>query len=113
MAKTLCMYKNGHGFGWKSGKKKNIKGYICVWNPQHPKASWGYVYEHRLVMEKYLGRYLTSKEEVHHINGIKDDNGIENLKLLKSRDHSKLTIYSIYNKKFYKRCVYIYLHSNN
>jgi HNH endonuclease len=66
-------------------------GYILIRNKAHPYANGGgYVREHRLIMEKFLGRYLDPSEDIHHKNGNKQDNRIENLELLKSRsDHIK------------------------
>uniref|UniRef100_A0A6H1ZYT9 Putative homing endonuclease n=1 Tax=viral metagenome TaxID=1070528 RepID=A0A6H1ZYT9_9ZZZZ len=70
---------------WKGGQTKTQKGYIYILCPAHPFAnSKGYIPEHRLIVEKHLNRYLTKKEIVHHINGIKSDNRIENLYLFAS-----------------------------
>jgi hypothetical protein len=73
--------------GWKGGKIKTSYGYVQISCPTHPyaKRNGFYVSEHRLVMEKHIGRYLKPKEVVHHINEIKDDNRIENLVLFPSK----------------------------
>jgi hypothetical protein len=50
----------------------------------------GDVLEHRHVMSQVVGRMLTSKEHVHHINGDRTDNRIENLELLGHSEHAHL-----------------------
>jgi len=60
-------------------------GYRLVLMRDHQHAfSNGYLYEHRAVMEAVIGRYLTPKEQVHHINGDSRDNRPENLALVES-----------------------------
>lgn len=64
------------------GQFATSNGYIYTRKREHPRANAvGYVFEHIIVMEDHLKRYLVSTENVHHINGVKHDNRIENLEL--------------------------------
>lgn len=85
-----------HGWRGKGGRRQN-RGYIEI--KLHPADFFfrmagknGYVPEHRLVMAKYLGRCLHPWEIIHHRNGIKDDNRIENLQLVSIDKHNQMTI---------------------
>ncbi len=76
---------------WRGGKSTRKDGYVFIYQPKHPFAMRkGYVLEHRLVMEKHIGRYLKPKEVVHHINGNPSDNRTKNLKLFKNDSKHKL-----------------------
>lgn len=74
-------------------------GYIRVWEPDHPAASQGRVLEHRLIMEEALGRFLRTEEHVHHINHQKDDNRLENLRLMSADDHRSLTAQEVKERR--------------
>ncbi len=65
---------------WKGGKRYDGVGYVIIYKPNHPSAmGGGYVYEHRLVVEKLIKRYLKPRETIHHINKKRNDNRPENL----------------------------------
>ena len=93
--------KNG---AWKGGRIRS-NGYIYIYKPDHPNATDRHLYvlEHRLVMEKKIGRYLERWEIIHHINGVKNDNRIENLKLLpNATEHLAITRVVEENKRLKK-----------
>lgn len=72
-------------------KKLRKDGYIAIYFPDHPKSNKeGYIMEHILVMECYIGRWLKEDEVVHHKNKIRSDNKIENLELMSFKEHASL-----------------------
>ena len=90
-----CLHTGATSSTWRGGRIiKN--GYIYVKiSPDHPfyhamATSAGYALEHRLVVAEHLGRPLKDTEIVHHKNGNKTDNRLENLELFISiREHRK------------------------
>lgn len=83
-----CSKTGPKNVSWRGGKNKNNKGYIHVWVPKDnpyylmTKGRRGRILEHRLNMAEHLGRCLERGEVVHHKNGIRHDNRIENLELI-------------------------------
>lgn len=82
---NLIGRKNPH---YKTGKHISSTGYVRVLNPSHGRSS--YFFEHRLIMESHIGRKLMRHEVVHHVNGNKTDNRLENLQLMQNCDHSRM-----------------------
>lgn len=96
---SVRIYGRGeHNPAWKGGRFISKKGYVFVRCPEHHRRGRnGYVLEHVLVMERHLGRSLiyysmahSSNEVVHHVNGEKSDNRIENLRLMTHSEHMTL-----------------------
>lgn len=81
---------------WKGGKKTTSFGYVYVYLEDKSEfismcangVGTNYVAEHRLIMAKHLNRPLTKKETVHHKNGIRNDNRIDNLEIWSSNHQS-------------------------
>ena len=75
---------------WKGGRRINCAGYVELRMPEHPRARKnGYVFEHLIVAEKHYGE-ITRDYVIHHINGNKQDNRIENLMVLTQKEHIEI-----------------------
>ena len=72
--------KGEKNHNWKGGKYKQ-NGYIRIL------IDGIYRLEHRYIIEKLIGRELKEYEHIHHLNGIKDDNRLENLKIVLNKNH--------------------------
>ena len=92
MAKDRSEHPERNGF-WKGGRFVGAGGYIRIKGPpgcpEELLTGNGYIAEHRWVMYQHRG-FLRPSDQVHHLNGIKDDNRLENLVLLSPADHAKL-----------------------
>lgn len=76
---------------WNIQKVVSKGDYNYAYVPEHPNCTkTGYVLHHRVVMENHLGRLLNADEVVHHINGDKKDNRVENLEVLGISQHSAM-----------------------
>ena len=91
----VCLYcLSCHPGGRKViGRCVTVGGYIIInITPASPfyemRSSKNRILEHRLVMAQALGRCLLSSEHVHHLNGMKDDNRVENLQLISQANHT-------------------------
>jgi len=93
-------YENGRSkkyFGeknhlWKGGRYKDIDGYINI------QVNGKQVFEHRFIWEKHYGR-LPRGWLVHHLNGVRDDNRIENLQAMPRKKHNPRLQFEPYEKR--------------
>lgn len=91
--KYLRSHRNHNGSNnsrWKGGRKITPQNYVMIYFPGHPRASKSYVYEHILVVEKIIGKYLPKKAEVHHIDNNRTNNTPSNLILCQNKSYHNL-----------------------
>ena len=80
------------GPNWRGGRIRRPRGYIMIWEPNHPLAGRdGYVLEHRKVVFD-AGIEIPLDHHVHHINGDRADNRLENLSVHACPDHHRMHV---------------------
>ena len=85
------------GIHWKGGKLVSDRGYISIYCPNYPYAVMNtYVLEHRLVVEKMIGRYLLPEEVVHHLKGRADNNPQDLMAFVNQSAHMRFERGGIY-----------------
>ncbi len=104
----LCAVRSSKS--WKGGRVRHVNGYMYVFvsiddfffpmSHSSSRPTGGYILEHRLVMAKHLGRCLQKWEMVHHKNGIRDDNRLENLQIVMNGSHMGIVQCPHCGKKF-------------
>lgn len=83
-----CNFNGLNGYGHT---KKQNGGYVLAYAPKHPHAHKdGYLMLHTVIMERAIGRYLKENEVVHHINHDRQDNRLENLRLMDKKEHMRM-----------------------
>jgi hypothetical protein len=96
--RPFAIYREKTHYNWKGGIKYDMAGYRLV-----RIGIRKYRPEHVLIVEKALGRTLSKGEVVHHKNGIKDDNHLENLELTTFANHLEMHRRQGMLNKHYKR----------
>lgn len=85
------MRKGADNHMWRGGRSVASNGYVLIRKPEHPLADTrGYVYEHRLVAERMIGRALQPGEQIHHKDGNKQNNHPDNLQVMPSIHHHRV-----------------------
>ena len=93
MSEAAKIHTSGH-------KKIRDDGYVAIYYPDHPDSTGeGYVMEHRLVMEREIGRRISKNEVVHHINHDRSDNRINNLRVMTASDHMSMHMKEKYKNR--------------
>lgn len=77
-------------------KIRNAAGYVLIYMPEHPRSNKNRVFEHIVIWENANQRQIPDGYVIHHINGVKDDNRIENLRIMSTEEH---TIFHNTNRK--------------
>lgn len=87
-----------HPNATKNGRRYTEDGYVQILDPTKETGS-RYILEHRLIVEQSLGRKLKREEIVHHLNGVRDDNRIENLVVVTADTHENRTLTKLLQKR--------------